>query len=158
MTTERSGMSLDEKIIRQRFEDYLQECHGYIPCDDMGRHAHGGYKDLSIELAWQTYLHAKSEGHLSRDAAVSDEDVEIARIAFIGGRDGKGLMLPSFACMKASLSSFAARHAAVPDGYVLVPVEPTVEMINAGLCGCMDNDVTVSVYKAMLAQRDGGAK
>ena len=38
-----------------------------------------------------------------------------------------------------------------PDGMVLVPKEPTKEMIDAGLCGCMDNDVTVCVYQAMLA-------
>lgn len=41
--------------------------------------------------------------------------------------------------------------ARVPDGWQLVPVEPSVEMIDAGLCGCMDNDVTVCVYKSMLA-------
>lgn len=34
---------------------------------------------------------------------------------------------------------------------VVVPWEPTTAMVNAGQCGCMDNDVTVSIYKAMLA-------
>lgn len=38
-----------------------------------------------------------------------------------------------------------------PQGFVLVPREPTKEMIDAGLCGCMDNDVTVCVYQRMLA-------
>ena len=34
--------------------------------------------------------------------------------------------------------------------HTLVPREPDVKMIDAGLCGCMDNDVTVCIYKAML--------
>ena len=34
--------------------------------------------------------------------------------------------------------------------WVRVPVEPTVEMINAGQCGCMDNDVTACIYRLML--------
>lgn len=36
------------------------------------------------------------------------------------------------------------------DTWKLVPVEPTTAMINAGQCGCMDNDVTVSIYRAIL--------
>lgn len=35
--------------------------------------------------------------------------------------------------------------------WVCVPREPTTAMVNAGLCGCMDNDVTVCVYRAMIA-------
>ena len=50
-------------------------------------------------------------------------------------------------------AALAAQQAGVqvPPGYKLVPVEPTTAMINAGQCGCMDNDVTVCVYKDMLA-------
>jgi hypothetical protein len=33
----------------------------------------------------------------------------------------------------------------------LVPKEPSTGMINAGECGCMDNDVTVYIYHAMLS-------
>lgn len=38
-----------------------------------------------------------------------------------------------------------------PEGWQLVPIEPTTHMVNEGLCGCMDNDVTVCIWKKMLA-------
>ena len=41
--------------------------------------------------------------------------------------------------------------APIPEGYALVPIEPTTHMVNEGLCGCMDNDVTVCIWKKMLA-------
>lgn len=41
---------------------------------------------------------------------------------------------------------------------VLVPKEPTTAMVNAGLCGCMDNDVTASVYRQMLAAAPSGVR
>ena len=41
--------------------------------------------------------------------------------------------------------------APIPEGWQLVPAEPTTHMVNEGLCGCMDNDVTVCIWKKMLA-------
>ena len=45
----------------------------------------------------------------------------------------------------------------VPEGYVLVPVEPTPEMVQAGYDASWDGDVTdeqmfAAVYRAMLAE------
>lgn len=44
----------------------------------------------------------------------------------------------------------------IPAGWVMIPGNPTREMIDAGLCGCMDNDVTVCIYKAMLSAAPKG--
>lgn len=55
---------------------------------------------------------------------------------------------------RAALSSTPAtvpQDVGVPEGWKLVPVKATTAMINAGQCGCMDNDVTVCVWDSMLA-------
>lgn len=45
-----------------------------------------------------------------------------------------------------------AQKVAVPDGYKLVPIEPTWEMINAGENACYgdDEEICKIVYKAMI--------
>lgn len=46
----------------------------------------------------------------------------------------------------------AAKQQAVPDGFVVVPIEPTWEMIDAGENSCYgdDEDIVKKVYKSMI--------
>lgn len=48
----------------------------------------------------------------------------------------------------------AAKQQAVPDGFVVVPVEPTWEMIDSGENSCFggDDDLCKKVYKAMIQE------
>jgi len=53
----------------------------------------------------------------------------------------------------------AAALRAAPEGFVIVPVEPTEEMLRAGWRDEGDYGVSVgSIYKAMLAARPQGVK
>jgi hypothetical protein len=58
-----------------------------------------------------------------------------------------------------SVRAIAAALRAAPEGFVMVPVEPTEEMLRAGWRDEGDYGVSVgSIYKAMLAARPQGVR
>jgi hypothetical protein len=163
MTTERSGMSLSDKdkaTLRELSELYKSEGWGSPDYAEWTRLTH----PYSVDLLLNEIESLKS--NLSRDVVVSDTQLDewVARHAL------GGMCRTDLRAAYEDAQSFAARHAVVPDGYVLVPVEPTEAMCDAG--GEIEvpsnayhhSDIALGyekaaeVYKAMLAQRDGGTK
>ena len=67
--------------------------------------------------------------------------------------DGDGVPLDAVARQAVEWIEARAALSTQPqhEGWKMVPVKATTPMINAGQCGCMDNDVTVCVYDAILA-------
>lgn len=78
--------------------------------------------------------YAKQQKHIGMHCKVPPEDmVEIVEMAMLQGADGNS--------------------PAIPDGYALVPIEPTKEMIDAGWSYYMTtkSPSSIGVYGAMLA-------
>ena len=99
MTTERSGMSLEQ--VRAELYEYW--------ADADSSNTKRGYKRLIDAI----------DAHLSRDAVVSDEDVRHACETFdpVGWKVMEGDARADFKeSVRRMLESFAARPAAVPDG------------------------------------------
>lgn len=156
MTTERSGMSLSE------LANEILECKNSAGDS-------GNFQQADIYRRWILAIDA----HLSRDAVVSNDgtgytaegDAKLTGIGYeVDGVRVAPERVSTFAFTFSHTEPFAARHASVPDGYVLVPVEPTEAMLNAaekagyrGYTGTWTIS-PLDCWKAMLAQRDGDAK
>jgi len=114
-------------------------------------------REPSIDVSTHAFWGKQRE----REAVkVTDEDVERALNVFFE----HGRQKPYAGTMHAALESFAAHRAAVPNGWKLVPVEPTDAMMDVGTskheCAQGDpwygapalSDVDcVAIYQAMLA-------
>jgi hypothetical protein len=48
-------------------------------------------------------------------------------------------------------SGFKRGHASIPEGYALIPIEPTKEMLNFGTSYLKDREPLKYIYKAMIA-------
>ena len=143
MTTERSGMSLSDGDMAL----------AAIPSVYWER-----VRELFNEIGIR-------KGRLSRDAVVSAPLSDAECRKFANALFGPGASDSWIPTLRAALSSFAAGHACnypeTPEGWVLAPVEPTAAMRLAANKATMGHRLPRSaidaVYKAMLAQRDGGS-
>jgi len=153
MTTERSGMSLEKRTINDinewadkkmdRLKDPNVAWIAKLIADTYVRPI-----DITmVELA------DAIDSHLSRDAVVSDEDVERACAAYLDGWRGKtDLDGDLFRIqMRAALSSFASRRSAVPDAIA----GPGIVMSKQDVRDAYYAEGWNACRKAMLAQRDG---
>lgn len=91
---------------------------------------------------------------LQRAEAKTDEPVAQVKIAHYGGRSrniGYSTIVPLIDPANLPVNAYLYTHPApgVPDGYVLVPIVPTKEMLEAG--DAEDHWHTELIYAAMLA-------
>lgn len=138
MTTERSGMSLEQISRALRAEACNSNAHTF---------------------KWLQTLADAIDAHLSRDAVVSDEDVERACAAYLDGWRGKtDLDGDLFRIqMRAALSSFASRRSAVPDAKVIPHGNVSFNELSPLMCIERAEAIGWNACReAMLAQRDGG--
>ncbi len=133
MTAER-----DSTMTLEQVRDSLRE---------VGLNAGNQYK-----RSWCYQLADAIDAHLAaRDAVVSDGKAQWDELSAILGADGDNVD-QVFRAAK----DLASRKVAVPDGYVLVPIEPCWDQRNEGrelLIDGLENDperMAYVIYKAML--------
>lgn len=162
MTTERSGMSLDDKVA---------EFVGAVACN-------GSLSSWAVDGICELI-----RSHLSRDAVVSDEDVLHALGKFFPG-DPKSTHPDWFPKMRAALESLSSRNAATSNAISIMQraleegksggaaiwregLETAIATLNGACAKCLGNGyyyggdghayrIKCTCRKAMLAQRDGG--
>jgi hypothetical protein len=105
-----------------------------------------GHVQFGVGIPWSTVIGAAQRAYEWKDDKMSPEQIAAFYIAFPH-------IAPSHEKVKE-----AAERAAVPEGWVLVPREPTLEMLRAGFLseeGCFDietpSDAPGLVYRAMLS-------
>ena len=124
----------------------------FIQCTNCKCTTNDVQRDRAVEL-WNTRATLQPDGE-RREA--------IARIIYpmTGRYNTKLYQLALEKADRILASGFVQNEAGIRDGYVLVPIVPTQEMLDAGYWPCVQRRGAKSVWAAMIAAirsaRDGG--
>lgn len=134
-------------------------------CNGFNLHKYGiGYADDKTQWRWDTWLACRAA--MLQAGTLTNEDTKQAWTG-IPDIDNAINMLDRIdtleSCdddrieaVKTVLRRLAGNSPAIPDGYVMVPKEPTEEMNKAGWVAMNEHDAINPTYRAMLAAAPAG--
>jgi hypothetical protein len=139
--------------IREAFEkwywyaDYTGDAHTRKYCDSTGRYQFNAMQ--SAWEAWQAALQSREQVTLERVEASIDHYYDDCRLVIEPDPEGSLVYYDNVVQVLQ-----ATPQPVVPEGYVLVPAEPTRAMLDAAIatpCAEDQDEDYVNMYKAMLS-------